>query len=56
MELARSAPKSRRFKHAAARLNAAQWYQIAEMHLRHHLRQLTRAERALGFGLKESDR
>ena len=43
-----AAPKSQRVEHfAAGWLTAAQWYQVAEMHLRHHLRQLKRTERAL---------
>ena len=38
-----SAPTGLRSKHPAAGwVNAAQWYQLSEMHMRHHLRQLRR--------------
>ena len=43
-----AAPLGLRSKHPAAGwLNAAQWYQISEMHMRHHLRQLHRIEKNL---------
>jgi hypothetical protein len=38
-----------RLKHPAAGwFNARQWYQLSEMHMRHHLRQLRRIEKARG--------
>jgi hypothetical protein len=44
-----AAPKDIKSKHPAAGwLNASQWYQITEMHMRHHLRQLGRIEKSLG--------
>ncbi|MHC4931015.1 MAG: DinB family protein [Planctomycetota bacterium] len=44
-----AAPKNFRSKHPAAGwLNARQWYQMSEMHMRHHLRQLRRIEKAQG--------
>ncbi|MHC4342756.1 MAG: DUF1569 domain-containing protein, partial [Planctomycetota bacterium] len=44
-----SAPEKLRSKHPAAGwCNARQWYQLSEMHMRHHLRQLRRIEKALG--------
>ena len=43
-----AAPRNLRRRHPAAGwMNAVQFYQVAEMHLRHHLRQLARIERAL---------
>jgi len=43
-----AAPRSLRSNHPAAGwLNALQWYQLSEMHMRHHLRQLRRLEKTL---------
>ena len=43
-----AADEKLRSKHPAAGwLTATQWYQLAEMHARHHLRQLKRIEKAL---------
>ncbi|MHC4493171.1 MAG: DUF1569 domain-containing protein, partial [Planctomycetota bacterium] len=38
-----AAPRGLRSKHPAVGwVNARQWYQLSEMHMRHHLRQLRR--------------
>ena len=42
-----ASPKLRREHPAGGWMHARQWYQIAEMHLRHHLRQLGRLEKEL---------
>jgi hypothetical protein len=47
-EAVAAAATSLRSKHPAAGwINARQWYQLSEMHMRHHLRQLRRIEKAL---------
>jgi hypothetical protein len=43
-----ASPRALRSQHPAAGwINAQQWYQLSEMHMRHHLRQLRRIEKAL---------
>lgn len=45
-----AADPARKSRHPAfGALNAAEWLQFAEMHLRHHLRQKRRVERALSL-------
>lgn len=50
-EAVAAAPPRLRSKHPAAGwVNAAQWYKLSEMHMRHHLRQLRRIEKELDAG------
>ncbi|MHC4549283.1 MAG: DinB family protein [Planctomycetota bacterium] len=50
-EVIAAAPRELRSQHPAAGwVNAREWYQLSEMHLRHHLRQLHRIEKELQVG------